>query len=145
MTFREEIEKEWAAEGYIPSHETGSRGYVEILTVEWRNGTRHGFPWVRFTECALEENGNLVLSFGEREIVLHGLNLRELWDHLDVRDLLKVRELPADYVPPPTLSPHRVCIFKIELRDTAGHCASSPASEPPKPREHQMTMARLRV
>jgi hypothetical protein len=145
MTFREELEKEWAAEGYIRCHETGSRGFVEMLTVERRNGTRRGFAWARFAECGLEENGNLVLAFGEREVVLHGLNLVELWDHINERDLLKVRELPADYVPPPTLSPRRVCIFKIELRDTAGHCASSPASEPPKRSEHQMTIPRLRA
>jgi hypothetical protein len=145
MTFREEREKEWAAEGFIPSHEIGSRGFVEMLTVERRNGTRRGFSWARFAECGLEENGDLVLFFGEREVVLHGLNLRELWDHINERDLLKVWELPADYVPPATLSKRRVCIFKIELRDTAGHCAASPANEPPKPREQQMTMARLRA
>ncbi len=138
------MEKEWAAEGYIPSHErTGSRGYVEILTVKgpktWHPRLFHGCGSrnVRWRKTA-----TWVLSFGGREIVLHGLNLRELWDRLDVRDLLKVRELPADYVPPPTLRPHRVCIFKIELRDTAGHCASSPASEPSKRSEYQMNDTR---
>ncbi len=145
MTLREQREKEWAAEGYIPTHEIGSRGFVEMLTVEWRKIIRRGFAWARFTECALEENGNLVLSFGEREVVLHGLNLCELWDNINARDLLKVWELPADYVPPPTLRKHRVCIFKIELRDTAGHCASSPASEPPPRSEYQMTIPRLRA
>ena len=73
------------------------------------------------------------------------MNLRELWDHINVRDLLKVWELPADYVPPATLSKRRVCIFKIELRDTAGHSTSSPASETPRRREDQMTIPRLRA
>jgi hypothetical protein len=145
MTFREELEKKWAAEGFIPSHEIGSRSSDEMLTVECRNGTRRGFSWVRFAQCGLEENGDLVLVFGECEVVLHGLNLVELWDNINSRNLIKVWELPAEYVPPATLSKRRVCIFKIELRDTAGHCASSPASETPKPREQQMTMARLRA
>ncbi|HXC03025.1 MAG TPA: hypothetical protein VNU49_10295 [Opitutaceae bacterium] len=61
----------------------------------------------------------MVLVFGECEVVLHGLNLVELWDNINSRNLIKVWELPADYVPPATLSKRRVCIFKIELRDTA--------------------------
>lgn len=144
MSLREFREKEWAAEGYIPSHEIGG-GFMEMLSVTWRNGVRYGFPWARFTECALEENGDLVLSFGEREIVLHGLNLGELWDHLNDRDLAKVWELPADYVPPPTLSKHRVCICKIELRESESQHGASRDIQPHDRRECQMTIARLRA
>ncbi|HWA85140.1 MAG TPA: hypothetical protein VG710_02860 [Opitutus sp.] len=144
MSLRELREKEWAAEGYTPSHEIGG-GFTEMLSVTWRNGVRCGFPWARFTECTLEENGDLVLSFGEREIVLHGLNLAELWDHLNNHDLAKVWELPADYVPPPTLSKHRVCICKIELRESDVRGEASRDQEPHARRESQMTMARMRV
>ena len=45
--------------------------------------------------------GELVLSFCDYEIVLHGINLRELWKDLRERRLARVWELPADWVERP--------------------------------------------
>jgi hypothetical protein len=42
--------------------------------------------------------GELVLSFCDYEIVLHGINLRELWKDLRERRLARVWELPADFL-----------------------------------------------
>lgn len=62
--------------------------------------------------------GELVLAFCDYEVVLHGINLGGLWKDLREHRLSRVWELPADYVTPSTLGKHRVCICKIELRES---------------------------
>lgn len=87
----------------------------------------------------------LMLSFCDYEVVHHGINLSGLWKDLRARRLSRVWELPADYFPPPTLSKHRVCIYKIELRESDDRSDASCTSEPRVRQGGQMTMARLRA
>ena len=90
--------------------------------------------------------GELVLSFSDYEVVLHGINLSGLWKDLRERRLARVWELPADYVPPPTLSKHRVCICKIELRESQSRDDLAPASfENRNAKPVQMRMTGMRV
>lgn len=146
-TLREFMEEKERKEGCTSSHELDfhSNG-PEMLSVEWRDGIRRqAFPWSRFSGASMMTEGELVLSFCDYEVVLHGINLGGLWKDLRARRLSRVWELPADYVPPPTLSKHRVCICKIELRESDGHSEASRAGPLKGRREYQTTMVQLRA
>jgi len=146
-TLREFMEEKERKEGDVSSHELDFHGNgPEMLSVEWRDGVRRqAFPWSRFSGASMMTEGELVLAFCDHEVVLHGINLGGLWKDIRERRLSRVWELPADYVPPPTLSKHRVCICKIELRESDGRGEASRDQEPHARRESQMTMARMRV
>jgi hypothetical protein len=129
MRLRQWLDEETKKEGYIPSHQACSRGSAETLCVEWRDGTRRAFPWARFSTATLDKT-EIVLSFGEHEVVIRGLNLDHLWDHVCDRGLEQVWELPADYVPPPTLKSYRICVLKIDLREVQARNDFAPATSP---------------
>ncbi len=86
-----------------------------MLTLEWRDGKRRVLPWSRLIDATLED-GDLLLSFAGREVILHGLNLGDLLETVVQCRLEKVWELPADYRPPTHLK--RPCASKIEVRES---------------------------
>ncbi len=102
MSLKEEIEKRHAAEGYVPCHEANSN--ARMLTLEWRSGKRRGLPWARLID-ATPEDGELLLSFGEREVIFHGLNLGDLLNVVAERRLEKVWERPSGSTSPADLKP----------------------------------------
>ncbi|QYM78169.1 hypothetical protein K0B96_12735 [Horticoccus luteus] len=77
-----------------------SDGNARVLALEWRRGKRRILSWSRFNEATLED-GELVLSFVGREVVIHGLNLGELADAIEENRLAKIWEQRAEYQPPP--------------------------------------------
>ena len=113
MTLKESIAKRHAEEGYVPCYTSGSR--AQMLTLEWRSGKRRVLPWARLIDATLED-GELLLSFGEREVIFRGLNLGDLLNFVAERSLEKVWELPSDYQPSAKLG--RPCVNEIEVRDS---------------------------
>src|SRR5256885_7386424 len=113
MSLKEEIEKRWKEEGYVPSHKS-SPG-ARTLTLEWRSGKRCALPWARLIDATLED-GELLLSFVGREVTFYGLNLGGLLEAVVECRLEKVWELPDDYRPPADLK--RPCVSKIEISDS---------------------------
>lgn len=129
MKLRRWLDEEAKKEGYIPCHRTGSRGMAETLSAEWRDGTRWAFPWARFCSARYSPT-QVVLSFGDFQLTIHGLNLDHLWDHVCDRSLEEVWELPPDYVPPPTLKSYRICVLKLEAIEIEPHSGLSGESSP---------------
>lgn len=92
-----------------------SDAHARVLALEWRTGKRRILSWSRFNEAALED-GELVLSFVGREVVIHGLNLGELADAIEESRLSKIWEQRAEYRPP--LDAACACVSAIEIRCT---------------------------
>lgn len=126
MRLRRWLTEEEKKEGYVPSHQTGNRGAAETLSAEWRDGTRWAFPWARFcaARCGVAQ---VMLSFGDFELTIHGLNVDQLWDSICDRSLEAVWELPADYTPPPTLKSQRICVLKLDLHEPDSRDTAPPA------------------
>lgn len=89
--------------------------HARVLALEWRTGKRRMLSWSRFNEAWLED-GELILSFVGREVVIHGLNLGELADAIEESRLAKIWEQPADYRPPPAVE--GACVTAIEIRNS---------------------------
>lgn len=92
-----------------------SDAHARVLALEWRTGKRRILSWSRFNEASLED-GELVLFFVGREVVIHGLNLGELADAIEENRLSKIWEQRADYRPP--VDVELACVSEIELRDS---------------------------
>jgi hypothetical protein len=92
-----------------------SDAHARVLALEWRTGKRRILSWSRFNEAALED-GELVLSFIERDVVIHGLNLGELVDAIEESRLAKIWEHHAGYRPPSATE--CVTVSEIEIRDS---------------------------
>lgn len=91
-----------------------SDAHARVLALEWRTGKRRILSWSRFNEAWLED-GELVLSFVGREVVIHGLNLGELADAIEESRLAKIWEHCADYRPPPEAE--SAYVSAIEIRE----------------------------
>jgi hypothetical protein len=143
MRLRRWLNEEEKKEGYVPSHQTGNRGSAETLSAEWRDGTRWALPWARF--CAARSGvAQVTLSFGDFELTIHGLNVDQLWDSICDRSLEAVWELPADFVPPVTLKKYRVCVLKLDLRESDSRDRTAPAlREDAKPVQTQLVELRI--
>jgi hypothetical protein len=92
-----------------------SNEHARVLALEWRTGKRRILSWSRFNEAALED-GDLLLSFVGREVVIHGLNLGELADAIEESRLAKIWEQRAEYRPP--VDAGCACVSTIEIRDS---------------------------
>jgi hypothetical protein len=95
MSLREEIERRKA--GLPPPCVSISKS-PQTLSVRLANGDRWSLDWARYVQARLGSGEDeLTLVFAESEVVVRGRHLAVIMDSVDVREVERLRELPADY------------------------------------------------
>lgn len=112
-TLDELLERRRAGEAVPVCHSLTKYKKTETLTLEWRSGKRHLLQWSRFTELIFE-GGTLSLIFADREVILRGVNLAQLWIPIKNTELQRVWEFPTGSEPPQ--DPNATVVFEIEVR-----------------------------
>ncbi|ACB75226.1 hypothetical protein [Opitutus terrae] len=75
---------------------TTAPGDAVSLTLHFANGDLLSLPWSRYLGACLTGD-QLVISFAEREVEIHGRNLGQVMEAIECSSLTGLRVLPSAY------------------------------------------------